>query len=101
LLFCFFFNIKVSQNIIHAHILSAHPKFRSSAVGADIPREFHEFVTIVAILFEFGLAIGAEHPIIFDTAFASRAKKLVLDSCEKSFFFEGALIFIFECARGA
>ena len=68
---------------------------------ADIPGEFHEFIAFMAILFEFGLTVGAEHPCLFDAAFTSRAEELIFDRGEKGFLFKGTLIFIFQCARGA
>ena len=62
---------------------------------------FHQRGAFVTVLFELGLAVGADHPVIFYAAFATGAKELIFDGGEEGFFFEGALIFVFQSARGA
>src|SRR5688500_12132501 len=67
--------LQAAQGFIHAsRCVTAHPCRRSSAIGADIPRQFQEPVAVLTVLLEFSMATRANLPIILYAPFTSRAK---------------------------
>lgn len=89
------------QRFIQRDLVPPRAGSGGSAVGAQVPRRFHQLAAVVTDFAQSRVAARADDPVGLNAPVAARAKRDVLDILQQCFLFQAALVFIFQSARGA